>query len=120
MGQTLSEPVTNKETAICQDDNYKVNFFFRLMTHPRAISFWAPWKIIALLQIYNPPEPVKKLRITKKMFFRSRWAHRACKAGEHRWKIRTLTSSHFPTIPKQLGSVFTVRKREKKMSKSIE
>lgn len=24
MGQTLSEPVTNKETAICQDDNYKV------------------------------------------------------------------------------------------------
>lgn len=27
MGQTLSEPVTNKETAICQDDNYKVSFF---------------------------------------------------------------------------------------------
>lgn len=26
MGQTLSEPVTNKETAICQDDNYKVKF----------------------------------------------------------------------------------------------
>lgn len=26
MGQTLSEPVTNKETAICQDDFYKVNF----------------------------------------------------------------------------------------------
>lgn len=26
MGQTLSEPVTNKETAICQDDYYKVNF----------------------------------------------------------------------------------------------
>lgn len=26
MGQTLSEPVTNKETAICQDDNYKVSF----------------------------------------------------------------------------------------------
>ena len=26
MGQTLSEPVTNKETAICQDDNYKVIF----------------------------------------------------------------------------------------------
>lgn len=25
MGQTLSEPVTNKETAICQDDNYKVS-----------------------------------------------------------------------------------------------
>lgn len=26
MGQTLSEPVTAKETAICQDDNYKVVF----------------------------------------------------------------------------------------------
>lgn len=25
MGQTLSEPVTNKETAICQDDFYKVS-----------------------------------------------------------------------------------------------
>lgn len=25
MGQTLSEPVTNKETAVCQDDYYKVN-----------------------------------------------------------------------------------------------
>lgn len=25
MGQTLSEPVTNKETAICQDENYKVS-----------------------------------------------------------------------------------------------
>lgn len=25
MGQTLSEPVTNKETAVCQDDFYKVN-----------------------------------------------------------------------------------------------
>jgi hypothetical protein len=24
MGQTLSEPVTNKETAICQDEYYKV------------------------------------------------------------------------------------------------
>lgn len=24
MGQTLSEPVTAKETAVCQDDNYKV------------------------------------------------------------------------------------------------
>lgn len=25
MGQTLSEPVTAKETAVCQDDNYKVS-----------------------------------------------------------------------------------------------
>lgn len=24
MGQTLSEPVTAKETAVCQDENYKV------------------------------------------------------------------------------------------------
>ena len=24
MGQTLSEPVTNKETAVCQDEFYKV------------------------------------------------------------------------------------------------
>lgn len=30
MGQTLSEPVTNKETAICQDDFYKVS---RMVNH---------------------------------------------------------------------------------------
>jgi hypothetical protein len=36
MGQTLSEPVTNKETAICQDDNYKVNFI--AMTHTSILA----------------------------------------------------------------------------------
>jgi hypothetical protein len=49
MGQTLSEPVTNKETAICQDDNYKVNI--RAMTHPGAISFLDSMENIALLGI---------------------------------------------------------------------
>lgn len=37
MGQTLSEPVTAKETAVCQDDNYKVRFM-RLVADILCIS----------------------------------------------------------------------------------
>ena len=38
MGQTLSEPVTSKETAICQNDFYKVRKKFRGKTNFPAIT----------------------------------------------------------------------------------
>lgn len=52
MGQTLSEPVTNKETAICQDENYKVRHFPSRSDDSLRGSENEIWisKIIALLK----------------------------------------------------------------------
>lgn len=52
MGQTLSEPVTNKETAICQDDNYKVNL---CDDSCERILLDSPDYCVVI--IYNPPVP---------------------------------------------------------------
>lgn len=41
MGQTLSEPITEKESAYCQNENYRVSFFLSIISNKNipAINF---------------------------------------------------------------------------------
>lgn len=79
MGQTLSEPVTNKETAICQDEFYKVTSGWSLCSGGKiSENSWNNCVAIVL----NPPEfqekrftPVETFLFVGRQFVYARMAH---------------------------------------------
>lgn len=122
MGQTLSEPVTNKETAICQDENYKVSSRDDSCGQKRKKLHRVQLRCINITLQMSAGE--EKTRFTPDLFANHRSllvprsAAAACRDGERRWKTRTLTSSRFRTIRPLRGSVFTVS-APLEMSKSV-